>query len=132
MQDRIDRLRQRAPVHANAASEYLADAQDLFQRNRPASGACLLYEAAKSSINAIANLRGENPGPTDRKAEALRQIAEGYSDPERLRAGWEGARKLHIHCDQFFLNDADFDTARLAAILFIHDMLALFRQQAQG
>ena len=102
MQDRSGRLRQRAPMHANAANEYLADAQELFRRNRPASGACLLYEAAKSCINAVANLRGENPGPTDRKVEVLGQINQSYPNPERLRNGREGASRLRIHVTSSF------------------------------
>ena len=82
MQSRSDRIRQRAPLHSSAAGGYLEDAQDLMQRNRAESAASLLYEAAKSSINAIANLHGENPGPTDRKVEALGRIQA------RLTARW--------------------------------------------
>ena len=132
MQSRSARIRQRAPIHSSAAGGYLEDAQDLMQRNRSESAASLLYEAAKSSINAVANLHGENPGPTDRKVEALGRILERHPELTLLREGWDAARKLHLHCDQHFLNDTDVAIAQESAIRFIYQMLAIFRQQSQG
>ena len=127
MQDRDDRLRQRAPIHAAAAGNYLADAQHLLQRNRPESAASLLYEAAKSSINAVANLHGENPGHTDNKARALRAIMVQHPTPELLQDGWEAARKLHIHCDQHHLGEEEFRDGLQLSINFVRRMLTLFQ-----
>ena len=128
MQDRNDRLRQRGPIHAAAAGNYLADAQDLLQRNRQESAACLLYETAKSSINAIANMNGENPGHTDNKARARQAIMAQHPTPELLQDGWEAARKLHIHCDQHHLGDEEFGDGMQLSIVFVQRMLALFQE----
>ena len=132
MQDRRHRLRQRAPIHAAAGSNYLADAQFLLQRDRPESAASLLYEAAKSSINAVANLRGENPGHTDHKTRALQAIMEQHPTPELLQDGWDATRKLHIHCDQHHLGEEEFADSLLLSIAFARQMLALFHQQSRN
>lgn len=131
MQDRNHRLRQRASIRATAAGNYLADAQHLLARNRPESAASLLYEAAKSSINAVANLGGDNPGYTDNKTRALQSIAAALPDGDKLLVGWESARTLHIHCDQHHLNDEEFSDSQRAAIAFVQQMLALFQQDSQ-
>ena len=128
MQDRSRRLRQRAAIHAAAAGNYLADAQHLLRRNRPESAASLLYEAAKSSINAVANLRGENPGHTDNKARALLAIMGQSPTPALLQDGWEAARKLHIHCDQHHLGEEEFGDGLELSIIFVQQMLVLFQE----
>ena len=132
MQDRRQRLRQRAPIHAAAAGNYLADAQHLLQRNRRESAASLLYEAAKSSINAVANLQGENPGHTDNKTRALQGIMERHPTPELLQDGWEATRKLHIHCDQHHLGEEEFADGLLLSIAFVEQMLARFQQETRS
>ena len=132
MQDRSRRLRRRAPIHATAAGNYLADAQHLLSRNRPESAASLLYEAAKSSINAVANLAGDNPGHTDHKTRALQSIAAVSPDGDQLLVGWESARQLHIHCDQHHLYHEEFSDSQRAAIVFVEQMVALFRQESRN
>ena len=132
MQERSLRLRQRASIHASAARNYLTDARHLLARNRPESAASLLYEAAKSSINAVANLSGDNPGHTDNKTRALQSIAEELPDGNRLLVGWESVRKLHIHCDQHHLDDEEFSDSQDNAITFIERMLALFRLEGRN
>ena len=132
MQDRSRRLRQRASIHATAAGNYLADAQHLLARNRPESAASLLYEAAKSSINAVDNLRGDNPVYTDNKTRALQSIASVLPGDDKLLVGWESVRKLHIHCDQHHLGNEEFSDSQGNAIAFVQQMLSLFHQQTRN
>ena len=91
------------------AANYLQDAQLLLARNRQESAASLLYEAAKSSINAIANLHGENPGPTANKTRVFREVTAHYRYSALLQTGWDTAQRLHTHCDQHFLDESDLN-----------------------
>ena len=130
MQARENRFRQRAPIHAGAAANYLQDAQSLLTRNRRESAASLLHEAAKSSINAIANLHGENPGPTITKTRVFLEITAQRPDSGRLQSGWDAARRLHTHCDQHFLGENDLANSLETAVDFAQQMLALFHQES--
>jgi len=132
MQAGVDRFRQRAPIHAEAAANYLQDAQLLLSRNRKESAASLLYEAAKSCINAVANLHGENPGPTINKTRVFREITAQLPDGALLQAGWDAARTLHTHSDQHFLSESDFNDNVDAAIAFVQQMLVLFQQETRN
>ena len=131
MQAGVNRFRQRAPIHAAAAANYLQDAQLLLARNRQESAASLLYEAAKSSINAIANLRGENPGPTINKTRVFREFTTQRPDGALLQSGWDAARTLHTHCDQHFLSESDLNNRSETVVAFVQQMLALFQQENQ-
>ena len=126
-----NRFRQRAPIHAAAAGNYLQDAQLLLAHNRQESAACLLYEAAKSSINAIANLHGENPGPTINKTRIFREVTARRHDRALLHTGWDTAQRLHTHCDQHFLGESDLNNGVAIVIAFVQQMLALFQQESQ-
>ena len=46
----------------------------LERYDKPHSAAALLYESAKQSINAIANLNGQNPGTVGAKRAYLRSL----------------------------------------------------------
>ena len=131
MQAGVNRFRQRAPIHAAAAANYLQDAQLLLARNRQESAASLLYEAAKSGLNAIANLRGENPGPTINKTRVFREFTAQRPDGALLQSGWDAARTLHTNSDQHFLSESDFNDNVAATIAFVQQMLALFQQENQ-
>ena len=127
-----NRFRQRAPIHAAAAGNYLQDAQLLLARNRPESAASLLYEAAKSSINAIANLHGDNPGPTINKTRVFREVTAQRRDRALLQTGWDTAQRLHTHCDQHFLGESDLDNALTIVVAFVRQMLSLFGQESRN
>ena len=85
--DRSNRYRRRAFRHEARAHNYRRQADLLLQRDADFDCAgALLYEAAKQCINAVANQRGENPGTTGGKVNALRGIAASRARQSRFDA----------------------------------------------
>ena len=76
-----------AALHYRRAGEYHELAQTLIARPPINAGAtdillaatgALLYEAAKQSVNAVANLTGRDPQANHEKMAALRTIANAH------------------------------------------------------
>ena len=92
------------------------------------SASALLYEAAKQCINAVANLRGENPGTTGAKRRALHDIARGEDEEETIIQNWDDAFKLHIHADRGFLDESEFYISWSRVQDFIDMMLEIYER----
>ena len=120
------RLRRRAEVHSDAARRYWHNANTLRSQGENASAGALLYEAAKSCINAVANQQGSNPVKTAVKFLFLQSFAAATATESDLFDGWGGAESLHTHADQFHLDDSDFSMAYSAAQTFIVEMLDIY------
>ena len=110
------------------AISYREDAILLIERyDKPYSAAALLYEAAKQCVNAIANLRGQNPGAVGAKRAYLRNLASRPPGNQfNLMRGWEAATQLHIHADRGHLAEEDFRESWRITQAFINDMLAIY------
>ena len=119
--------RRRAERHQARARNYLQKAEMLLNEyDDPDSSGALMYEAAKQCINAIANLRGVNPGSTVGKVSELRSFVEEQPGPTDLMRDWGHANKLHIHADRELLTDDEYAAAWEGARSFIDDMLAIY------
>lgn len=118
----------RAEFHLARATSYREDANLMLERyNKPYSAAALIYESAKQCINAVANLRGQNPGAVGAKRAFLRNLtSRPPGNRFDLTRGWESATQLHIHADRGHLTQNDFRDAWQAAQAFIDDMLAIY------
>ena len=95
---------------------------------RLASAGAFLYEAAKQSVNAVANLNGRDPQANQDKMDALRTIANAHPTtyPNLIvdsRAAWE----LHIHADQFNLPPDDLASRLERTHRFIADLQSIYR-----
>ena len=110
------------------ARSYREDAILLLdQHSKPDSGAALLYESAKQSVNALANLNGQNPGAVGAKRAYIRNLASRLpSSRFDLLRGWEAATRLHIHADRGHLTETLFRDAWQTSQAFIDDMLAIY------
>ena len=110
------------------ALSYREDAVFLLQRyDRPYSAAALIYESAKQTINAVANLNGQNPGAVGAKKAYLRNlVSQPPGNRFDLIRGWESATQLHIHADRGHLTEEDFRETWQIAQTFIDDMLTIF------
>ena len=129
--DRSNRYRQRAFRHEARAHNYRRQADLLLQRDADFDCAgALLYEAAKQCINAVANQRGENPGTTGGKVNALRGIAASERDSQGLMRNWQSADKLHIHADRGNLNASEYADAWEQTQAFIESMLTIYAREA--
>ena len=96
-----------------------------------ASAGAFLYEAAKQSVNAVANLNGLDPQANQDKMDALRTIANAHprTYPNLIvdsRAAWE----LHIHADQFNLPPDDLASRLERTRRFIADLQSIYRNTA--
>lgn len=120
--------RRRAEFHLAGATSYREDANLMLELyNKPYSAAALLYESAKQSINAVANLSGQNPGAVGAKKAYLRNlISRPLGNRFDLMQGWESATHLHIHADRGHLTQGDFRDAWQTAQAFIDDMLTIY------
>ena len=123
-----DADRQRAVIHSAAARRYRHNANTLRSQRENASAGALLYESAKSCINAIANQQGSNPVKTGIKFRFLQSFAANESVASDLLDGRYAAESLHTHADQFHLDNSDFSTAWSAAQAFIAAMLDIYHR----
>ena len=123
------RLRRRAEIHSDAARRYWHNANALRNQGENASAGALLYEAAKSCINAVANQQGSNPVKTAVKFRFLQSFARARAAERELLNGWRSAESLHTHADQFHLDDSDFSMAYSAAQTFIAAMLDIYQRE---
>jgi len=99
----------------------------LGQYNRPDPAAALLYESAKQSINANANLNGQNPGAIGAKKAYLRNLTSRTpGNQSDLMQGWEAVTRLHIHADRGHLTETLFRDAWQTSQSFIDDMLTIY------
>ena len=115
--------RRRAELHAAAAHDYRRNADALRQQGEHPSAGALLYEAAKSCINAVANRQGRNPVKTTAKFQFLQALAASVAAGDDLLDGWRAANCRHIHADQLHLDDDAFSTAWDTTQAFIAEML---------
>ena len=119
--------RRRAEFYAARARAYRRYANLLLERYAAADPAgALLYEAAKQCINAVANLRGENPATTVAKRRALHDIARAEDDGTAIIRHWEDALKLHVHADRGFVAGLDIEETWDGAQVFIEMMLGIY------
>ena len=126
-----DQYRQRAVRHEARARNYRRQANLLLERDNDTDCAgALLYEAAKQCINAVANQRGENPGTTGGKVNAVREIAAEELGVTFLFTNWQSADKLHIHADREHLTAVQYDEAWQQAQAFIDSMLNIYNRNA--
>ena len=113
------------------AREYRRLAELLREREKAGNAAgALLYEAAKQCINAVANRRSVNPGPTGAKYRFLVGMAEREPDFPTLLDNWQSAVALHINADRLNLSESDFDAAWTDTQLFINRMLQIYSREA--
>lgn len=121
----------RARWHEARARIYRQQGELLLSRDQDQySAAALLYEAGKQCINAVANLRGSNPGTTTAKLNALREASAGESSGMTLMRNWRAVTQLHIHADRGNLNPAEFAEAWEQAEAFIDTMLDIYQRDA--
>lgn len=92
----------------------------------------LLYEAAKQCVNAVANLRGQDPKRNQEKLAEISSIAADQYTGFDLIRGARAAWRLHIHADQFDLPREEFDQSFAAASSFITEMLAIYESIRQS
>ena len=120
--------RRRAQFHLARATSYREDANLMLERyDKSYSAAALLYESAKQCINAVANLRGQNPGAVGAKKAFLSNlISQPFGSQFDLIRGWEAATQLHIHADRGHLGEEDFRESWRISQRFIDDMLAIY------
>lgn len=109
-------------------TSYREDANLMLELyDKPYSAAALLYESAKQSINAVANLSGQNPGAVGAKRAFLRNLAsQPLGSQFDLVLGWEAATQLHIHADRGHLTEEDFRESWPITQRFIDDMLTIY------
>ncbi len=114
------------------ATSYREDTNLMLELyDKPYSAAALLYESAKQSINAIANLNGQNPGAVGAKRTFLRNLTRRPpGNRYDLIRGWEAATRLHIHADRGHLTETLFRDAWQATQAFIDDMLTIYADSA--
>ena len=121
--------RRRAEFYEARAHNYRRQAERLLDEGDADSASALVYEAAKQCINAVANMRGENPGGTGAKMRALRAISELEPDGLNILRNWEDALKLHIHADRGYLDDSEFHEAWDKARAFVDAMLDIYERE---
>ena len=129
----------KAHWHYQRANSYREIAQELIERSRADAGraevladvaGALLYEAAKQCVNAVANLRGNDPQDNHAKVAEVRAIiAEGLTSYD-LRGGARAAWELHIHADQGGLLPDRFAGRFAMAADFVDEMQAIYRNIA--
>ena len=92
-----------------------------------ASSGALLYEAAKQCVNAVANLRGQDPKGNQEKLAEINSIAAACPTQSDLVIGARAAWYLHVHADQFHLTQAELDRNFTTATTFVSEMLAIYQ-----
>ena len=127
--DRAAAFQRRAVDHAANARRYRRNADALLQQGERESAGELLYGAAKRCINAVANLRGQNPVRTNNKFNALQSIIADTATTIDLNRGWHAAANLHTHGDQSHLTDDEFQTAWERTQDFIAAMLDIYHRE---
>ena len=124
-----DGNRRRAEFYAARARDYRSHANLLLEQYAYTDSAgALLYESAKQCINAVANLRGENPATIGAKKRALDDIARGEDDGEIIIRNWEDVFKLHIHADRGYLARSEFPVLWARAQGFVDRMLGIYER----
>lgn len=129
----------KAQWHYQRADAYRELAEGMLERSRTAAeraevladaAGALLYEAAKQCVNAVANLRGQDPQDNRAKMDEINAIvAEGFTVLDLIegaRAAWE----LHIHADQGGLLPDRFAGRFAMATDFVDEMQTIFRSIA--
>ena len=87
--------RRRAEFHLARATSYREDANLMLERyNKSYSAAALLYESAKQCINAVANLRGQNPGAVGAKRARFSETSQTRLSPVGLIWSGDGQQSL--------------------------------------
>ncbi|MYC33399.1 MAG: hypothetical protein F4X64_09510 [Chloroflexi bacterium] len=129
----------KAHWHYQRADAYRELAEGMLERSRTATehaavladaAGALLYEAAKQCVNAVANLRGNDPQDNHAKIAVVRAIiAEGFTSYD-LRGGARAAWELHIHADQGGLLPDRFADRFAMAADFVYEMQAIYRNIA--
>ena len=94
---------------------------------RLASAGALLYEAAKQSVNAVANLNGRDPRTNHEKMAALRTIVDTHTTYRYLARDARSALDLHIHADQANLTPDELASALERTRRFITDLQSIYR-----
>ena len=94
---------------------------------RLASAGALLYEAAKQSVNAVANLNGRDPQANHEKMAALRTVANAHPTYRYLARDARSALDLHIHADQAHLSPDELVSAMERTRRFIADLQSIYR-----
>ncbi len=126
---------QKADIHYRRAGEYQELAQRLLADSSNSNGetdiqadaaGALLYEAAKQSVNAVANLRGQDPQENQAKLAELRNIAQDYPEVPNLTRGAREAWNLHIHADQAGLAPAELTAQFSGATAFVNAMRRIY------
>jgi hypothetical protein len=121
----------RAVHHEPRARNYRRQSELLLERDGDLDSAgALAYEAAKQCINAVANQRGNNPGPTAAKLNALREISETEPAGAALMRNWRAATLLHIHADRGHLTYQEFVEAWVQTQAFVDAMLTIYQRDA--
>ena len=129
--NRSGQYRVRAVRHEARARNFRRQADLLYRRDADFDCAgALLYEAAKQCINAVANLREENPGTTGGKVNTLRTVATRETDGQSLMRNWQSADKLHVHADRGNLEDSEFEMHWIQTQQFIDSMLTIYARDA--
>ena len=97
-----------------------------------ASAGALLYGAAKQCVNAVANLRGQDPKGNREKLAAIIPLIADYPAYSTLFDGPTSAWYLHIHADQFDLSIDEFNHHYNVASAFVTQMLAIYQSILQS
>ena len=131
---------EKARLHYQRAEAYRGLARELLEQSSRAlatrsailtdSAGALIYEAAKQSVNAVANLRGRDPQDNHAKLAEIRSIIADSLTSLDLRDGADSAWQLHIHADQGNLTPASFSEHFANAADFVDEMQAIFRRIA--
>lgn len=120
---------ERAVRHHAMALNYRRQSALLLEREGDRDcAAALAYESAKQCINAVANQRGDNPGSTGAKVNALRSISELEQTGTTLMGNWRAATQLHIHADRGHLTATEFMESWQQAQAFINAMLSIYHR----
>ena len=130
----------KAELHYRNARQYRELAQivlsvstDLVEHDILAAGAgALLYESAKQSVDAVANLHGRDPKGNHEKLEEIYRVMADYPSYSNLLLGAAATWYLHIHADQFDLTRDEFDQNFTATVSFIREMLTIYESVRQS
>lgn len=127
---------EKARLHYQRAEAYRELAQELLEQSSLTAAArsailadsagALIYEAAKQSVNAVANLRGRDPQDNHAKLAEIRSIIADSLTSLDLRDGADSAWRLHIHADQGNLTPASFSEHFANATAFVEEMQAIY------
>ena len=135
MTQRLEPGPAKAEWHYRSARQYRELAQTVMalpvgavEYNILAAGSgALLYEAAKQCVNAVANLRGQDPKGNREKLAAIDSIVADQHTQLDLVRGARAAWYLHVHADQFDLTPERFQRNLTVATAFVEEMLAIYQ-----